>query len=155
MSQASIESSKKGLKMTKKQRVYKNYLLKRVHTADRYLQVYAHDRELYEEMLKNLFGVKSAKDLSIDELQKLTAFLESGKRVANTPTTNQINYIKLLWSKKAVYKDMFSLLKFIKRVTKKEIKELEELTKKEATYIIAALMRLTPIKVANNAEYRR
>ena len=140
--------------MTKKQKIYKNYLLKRVHTSKLYKEIYVHDRECYEQMLKNLFGVTSSKLLSIDELKKLVAYLEEGKEPKNTPTSNQINYIKLLWEKKAIWKDMASLLKFVKRVTKKDVNKLSEITKKEATYVISALNKLQTQKSANNPEYK-
>ncbi len=61
--------------MTKKQRYFKAYLIKRVHTSKLYTDIYSKDRELYEDMLKNSFGVKSSKYLSIEELIRLVDFL--------------------------------------------------------------------------------
>ena len=57
--------------MTKKQKAYKNALLRRVHTTKKYLEVYARDRELWETFLQNSYGVTSSKDLTIDELKNL------------------------------------------------------------------------------------
>ena len=51
--------------MTKKQKNYKKALLKLVHISKMYKEVYANDRELWEEFLNNNYGVKSSKFLSV------------------------------------------------------------------------------------------
>ena len=142
--------------MTKKQKFYKNSLLRAIHTSKLYTSVYAKDRVVYEEMLKNSFGVKSSKDLGIDELKRLVAFLDGRVHSIQKEylTTNQKSYIVVMWAKKSLFKDEKSLLMFAKRILKREVKELEEITKREAMGLIAAINNLAPFKSANNKTYR-
>jgi hypothetical protein len=130
--------------MTKKQQNFKRALIKQVHTSPMYKGIFAHNRDLYEDMLKAKFGVTSSKDLSIDELIALVDYLNHTTDKIELPpaTQNQIAYIKTQWLLKAESKDETSLLKFIKRVTKKEIKSLENLTKRDASKVIGALNNL-------------
>ncbi len=142
--------------MTKRQRDYKKALLKAVHTSKMYKDVYANDRELYEEMLKNFFGVNSSKDLSIDELKRLIKFLNHKEQNIQKEyiTPNQKGYIAVMWSKKSLFKDEKSLLKFAKRILKKEVKDIAEITKREAMKLIVAINNLALYKSANNTNFK-
>ena len=142
--------------MTKKQKIYKNSLLRSVHTSRTYLEVYSKDRELYEQMLKNSFGVKSSKDLSIDELKRLILFLngKSNDLKKDLITTNQKSYILVMWDKKSFFKDEDSLLKFAKRILQREVNSIDEITKREAIKLIAAVKNLKPLKPANNPNFQ-
>ena len=65
----------------------------------------------------------------------------------------QINYILNLWSKNSTFKDIFSLLKLAKKILKRDIEELEDLSYKEASALIAVIKKLKPPKPANDAAY--
>ena len=141
--------------MTRKQREYKKALIRAVHTSKMYKEIYSCDRELYEEMLNNYFGVKSSKELNIDELNRLVKFL-NGKEMIKKEyiTPNQKSYIAVMWAKKSLFKTPESLLKFAKRILKKEVKEIEEITKREAMKLIAAINNLAAYKSANNTNFK-
>ncbi|WP_294962348.1 hypothetical protein [Sulfurimonas sp.] len=70
--------------MTDKQKRYKVALIRSIHCSDMYKNVYADDRELYETMLENRFGVSSSKKLGIEELIALDSFVNNkgGLRLA-------------------------------------------------------------------------
>lgn len=145
--------------MTPKQKIYKNALLRALHTSPRYLNLYKEDDELYREFLKDNFGVKSSKDLSIESLENLVAYFEFKVELKKATkgfkiSSNQVEYLWELWCDRSLHKDMPSLLAFIKRLTKKEIKEIEELSKKEATIMINAVRNLKKILPANNSNYK-
>ncbi len=142
--------------MTKKQKAYKNSLLRKVHTSRTYLEVYSKDRELYEQMLKNSFGVKSSKDLSIDELKRLVDFLDgkSNEIKKDLITTNQKSYILVMWGKKSLFKDENSLLKFAKRILQRDVNSIDKITKREAIKLIAAVKNLKPLAPANNPNFK-
>ncbi|MFX4241477.1 phage protein GemA/Gp16 family protein [Aliarcobacter butzleri] len=147
--------------MTNKQRAYKQALIKQVHTSKLYIDVYSQDRELYEDMLQNNFGVKSSKDLSIDGLMELVKFLQgnpftrSKKAIKSfKATTNQTDYILTLWQKNSLYKDVFSLFNFAKKIIKKEINSLDELNKNEARTLINAVLNIKPVQAVNNINYK-
>lgn len=133
-----------GEKMTKKQQNYKKALLKLVHTSKMYKEVYANDRELWEEFLKRNYGVKSSKYLSISELEGLVDYLNyKTKKIKVEPATmNQIKYMTHLWDKKGKVKGVFGLLKFIRERMKFDVFKLKDLTKEQATKIIIALTKL-------------
>lgn len=137
--------------MTKKQKAYKKALLRKVHMTKTYLDVYAHDRELWEDFLQASYGVRSSKDLSIDELRNLVDVLEAKASIKRKDATlNQINYILALWQKNSTNKDIFSLLKLAKKILKREIKDLKELNYKEASALIGVVRKLKAPKPVNN-----
>ena len=140
--------------MTKKQIAYKKALLRRIHTAPLYKQLFSQDRALWEEFLQRNFKVKSSKELDIASLVRLAEYLE-GK--ADSPTlpasAQQIDYILYLWQERATFKDIFSLLKLAKRVLKRDVKDIYSITKKEASALIAAIKNIRRRKPANNADY--
>jgi hypothetical protein len=129
--------------MTKKQKEYKKVLLKLVHTSKMYKEVYSEDRELWEEFLKRNFGVKSSKDLSINELVRLVDYLNyKTSELKEKATINQIKYMCYLWDKKGKIKGVFGLIKFIRERMRFRVLKLKDLTKEEATKIIIALEKL-------------
>jgi len=145
--------------MTRKQKEYKKALIRSIHCSPLYKKIYANDRELYEEMLFNNFGVRSSKDLSIDELKNLNNFMHK-KELRLAPkkvyaSKQQIAFIKALWLERSKFKFGYSLLNFAKKALKKEIKDLTKITKKEAKQLIASIKSLKPLEVVNNIEGRR
>jgi len=134
--------------MTKKQKNYKKALLKLVHTSKMYKEVYANDRELWEEFLNNNYGVKSSKFLSISELEGLVDYLNyrTTKIKVEPATMNQIRYMNHLWNKKGRVKGVFGLLKFIRGRMGFDVLKLKDLTKEQATKVIIGLEKLSPKK---------
>ena len=130
--------------MTKKQKSYKKALLKLVHVSKMYKEVYANDRELWEEFLKRNYGVKSSKELSISELEGLVDYLnyKTIKIRVEPATINQIRYITHLWDKKGKIKGVFGLLRFIRERMGYDVLKLKDLTKEQATKVIIALTKL-------------
>ena len=146
--------------MTQKQRNYKTALIRSIHTSPLYKDIYAHDRELYEEMLFNRFGVRSSKKLSIAELKNLDDYMNkrnnavTPKKVYATP--NQVSFILATWEQNSLQKDIFSLMKLVRKVTKNQsLDDLNHLTRQEASAVIAAVKNIEPIKAANNPEYKK
>jgi len=133
-----------GEKMTKKQQNYKKALLRLVHTSKMYKEVYANDRELWEEFLKRTYGVKSSKHLSISELESLVDYLNyRTKKIKVEPATNnQIRYMSHLWEKKGKIKGVFGLLKFVRKRMGFDVFKLKDLSKEQATKVIIALTKL-------------
>jgi len=130
--------------MTKKQRNYKQALIKAVHTSLMYKGIFAHNRDMYEDFLENHFGVKSSKDLSIGELKKLVDYLnhKSDKIETDRASDNQIAYLVSVWMDKSSEKTYDSLIAFSEKILKKKVKNLEQLSKKEASKMIAVVNNL-------------
>jgi len=141
--------------MTKKQRAYKQALIRSIHTSPLWRSVYSNDRELYEEMLFNTFGVKSSKELSIDELKSLDDFMHQRKKEVAPKgvyaTKQQIAFIQTLWFERSTFKFGFSLLRFASRVFKRDVSDITKITKKEAKQLISAIKALKPLVPVNNA----
>lgn len=130
--------------MTQKQRVYKQALIKQVHISKLYVDVYSKDRELYEDMLTNNFGVKSSKDLDIEQLIKLVKFLDGQTFVSlkTTATKNQIAFLLTLWKQKARFKDEKSLLNLIYMRFKISLNSIYDLEKKDFKKVVAVLQNM-------------
>ena len=147
--------------MTDKQRRYKSALIKSIHCSDMYKNIYAHDRDLYESMLQNRFGVDSSKKLGIEELISLDRFMNKKDGLQIVPkkiyaTKNQIAFIKTLWGANSKEKTISSLLKLVSKVLQKEVERLEDIAKNEAGKVIASIKNIKPPvkpKVANNVDY--
>lgn len=150
--------------MTEKQRRYKSSLIKSVHSSEVYKDVYKDDRDLYEAMLENTFGVTSSKKLSIEELINLNNFMNKKGELRVAPkkvgaTTNQINFIKTLWTHNSRKKDLTSLLTQVKKVIKRDVNALENLRKDEAGRVIASIKNIKPtpkpqLNPANNTNFK-
>ena len=150
--------------MTTKQKAYKSSLIRSIHTSPLYSEIYSDDRELYETMLENTFGVKSSKKLSIEELINLDNFMHKRGELRLVPkkvgaTTNQINFIQTIWSKNSRNKDLKSLLTQVKKVIKRDVSALENLTENEAGKVIASIKNIKPepklkLNPANNKNYK-
>jgi len=130
--------------MTQKQRAYKQALIKQVHISKLYVDVYSKDRELYEDMLTNNFGVKSSKDLDIEQLIKLVKFLDGQTMTSlkTTATKNQIAFLLTLWKQKARNKDEKSLLNLIYMRFKISLNSIYDLEKKDFKKVVAVLQNM-------------
>ena len=156
--------------MTKKQKAYKNALLRRLHTSPRYTEYFAKEPIAYRAFLKKHLGVDSSKELSIAVLKELVAYFELKSETipSNFATPQQIAFIRHAWQHTSRNKDEASLLRFAKRILKKELSSIEEIRSGEAKRLIAALRHMkpsaacTPTRVptlptstANNPHYRK
>ncbi len=142
--------------MTPKQKAYKKILVQQIHTSKLYCNVYKHDRDLYELMLKNSYNVNSSKDLNIEELKNLLKFL-NGKtaRVEKVyASSNQIAFIKTLWEKNSENKDESSLLNLLYNRFKISLKHIENLEKKDFRKVIALLQNMKVRKRTYEEAYR-
>jgi len=133
--------------MTQKQKIYKASLIKAVHTSKLYIDIYSKDRELYEDMLFNNFGVKSSKNLSIDELKRLVLFLGSSGFIKydylkTKISKNQGAFLLTLWREKSRLKDEKSLLNLIKSRFKISLNSIYELEKKDFKKVVAVLKNM-------------
>jgi len=134
--------------VTKKQESYKASLIKAVHTSQTYIDIYSKDRELYADMLFNNFGVRSSKNLSIDELKKLVLFLNSTgflkyDFLKTTISKNQCAFLTVLWKQKSRTKDEKSLLNLIKSRFKISLNSVYDLEKKDFKKIVAVLKNIS------------
>lgn len=144
--------------MTAKQRSYQISLLRKLHLAPRYVNVYKDDPIAYRAWLKKHLGVDSSKDLKLEVLIELVKYFEFKRDdvPSNGASSQQLGFIRHLWGEHATYKDEESLLKFIERTLNKRLSTLEKLTPKEAGQVITAVKKLKPqtVAFANNPNYK-
>ena len=135
-----VVNNPKGTKMTKKQREYKASLVRacQINKLKRF-----EDDEERKAYLLSRFGVNSSKELSIDQLQSLLIFINTGEEVdASRPThitRNQLAWIKGEWERKATDKSELALRNYINRTIKIRPLRLTMLPFNEATNVIASL----------------
>ena len=147
--------------MTQKQQDYKKLLVMQVHRTKLWFDVYSHDRELYETMLVNNFGVKSSKELDIDNLKKLIKFLNGGKMIYTKPnvgaiTKNQALFLITLWRQNARNKDDEALLKLIYKRFKISLNSIYELKKGDFKKVVAVLKNIQEAVIeAGTIEYSK
>ena len=144
--------------MTAKQRSYQISLLRKLHLAPRYINVYKDNPIAYRAFLKKHLGVDSSKELKLEVLIELVKYFEFKRddMPSNGASSQQLGYIRHLWSTHATYKDEESLLSFVNRTLKASYTALERLTPKQASQVIAGVKKLEPktIKPANNPTYK-
>ena len=144
--------------MTEKQKSYQISLLRKLHLAPRYVNVYKDDPIAYRAWLKKHLGVDSSKDLKLEVLIELVKYFEFKRDdvPSNGASSQQLGFIRHLWSEHATYKDETSLLKFVERTLNKRLSTLEKLTPKEAGQVITAVKKLKPqtVAFANNPNYK-
>jgi len=142
--------------MTAKQKAYRRGLLRQVHTAPLYKQTFAEDRELWETFLTSHYRVSSSADLSIEDLIKLLAFLQgrTPEPAVTTASEAQTGYILTQWQERSTYKDLFSLLRFAKRILRREVDDLSSLTRSEAGKLIGAIKGLKKREAVNDVGYQ-
>lgn len=129
-----------------------------VHRTKLWFDVYRHDREFYEDMLFNNFGVKSSKDLNIDSLKRLVKFLGGSSFVSlkTTVTNNQARFLLTLWKQKARLKDEANLLKLIYNRFKISLNSIYDLEKKDFKKVIAVLQNMKEaVLEAGTIEYSK
>ncbi len=135
-------------KPTKAQEALKKSLIQRVHVSNKYRSYYKDNREDYTEKLFEHFGERSSKDLNIDQLFALVAWLNNESPVLETikdrnkdVTLKQLTMIKGLWEVYANDQSETALRAFVFKVTKNRYLNMESISKTDATKCIVALKR--------------
>ena len=142
--------------MTTKQRNYQISLLRRLHLSPRYVNFYKDDQIAYRHFLKKQLGVESSKELKIDILRELVAYFEfeQDKAPTNKASSQQIDFLKHLWSNNATNKDFDTLLTLLKNKVNPLLKSISDLTPKECKQAIGIVSKLKPTAYANNPNYQ-
>jgi len=136
--------------MTQKQIALKKMLVRQIHINSKNV---FNDKEERLLFMESRFGKSSTLDMSIDELKLLLQFCE--RKVNDIPVINktevgvdfitaaQKEKIRVLWKLKARDKSENALLSFASKITKRDIKRLDDILKGKATKLIIALNNLT------------
>lgn len=138
--------------MTAKQTKLKKSLIKGIHISKRYQEYYKNDRDTYEHILDDVFGVKSSKELDIDQLKAFVAWLNYktdelriDKR-KSTATAAQIRKIKELWGTVARNPSDQALREFVHEITHNLYIHIEGISKKDAQKMIPVLKKMNKEK---------
>ena len=134
------------MKLTAKQKAYHKALVQYVHVSKKYRAYYKDHRDEYEDVLERAFGVRSSKDLSVDDLTVLVDWLNHRRDDLPVHRPDKITdaqevMLRELWSRYAKDKSDIALLSFVKRVGKKAYLKVELVDKQSATKCITALKR--------------
>ncbi len=105
------------------------------------------DDETYRTILWGNFGVGSSKDLNYKQYIQLLRILQKSfkkhfkteKQTGNKITDKQKSYINDLMKNNG---NIFNAEKYISKVIHREIKSIDELTKREAGIVISILRRI-------------
>lgn len=125
--------------MTPAQKKYKKQLIQKIQITKH--NVFGDDEER-KAFMESRFGADSTTKLNIDQLKLLLDFCNkkvSDIPVLNSSTVAQREKIIGIWLDKARDRSFVALFNFIKRITNKEICDVQELTQEEATKVIVAL----------------
>jgi len=142
--------------MTAKQKAYRASLLRQIHTTLRYRHTFAGDRELWEDTLRQHYGVTTSADLSIDDLRSLLGWLRGEREAPQAATISeaQLSFLLAQWQERSRHKGTLSLMRFASRILRRDVRDLESLRRGEAGKLIAAVKGLKPMAAVNNREYR-
>lgn len=136
--------------MTQKQTALKKMLVRQIHINSKNVFNEKEERLLFME---SRFGKSSTLDMSIDELKLFLQFCE--RKVSDIAVINktevgvefitaaQKEKIRVLWKLKARDKSENALLSFASKITKRDVKRLDDILKGKATKLIVALNNLT------------
>jgi hypothetical protein len=132
--------------MNAKQRAYHKALVRSVHLSKKYRAYYKDHKDEYREVLMRSFGKESSKDLTLDELELFTDWMNG--RVDDLPRYNpgvitqaQQMRLRTLWRAYAKDQSDTALLAFVRRVSKKAYLCVEAIDKESATKAIVALSK--------------
>lgn len=136
--------------MTPKQIALKKMLVRQIHINSNNV---FNDKEERILFMESRFGKSSTLDMSIDELKLLLQFCE--RKVSDIPVINKIEVgvdfitaaqkekIRVLWKLKAKDKSENALISFASKITKRDVKRLDDILKGKSTKLIIALNNLT------------
>jgi len=135
--------------MTPRQQLYHKSLIQQIHTSKRYSEYFRHNRDDYEALLQEHFGVTSSKELEIDQLVILVNYfnfqqkeLPIQKPKKQNATMAQLSTIRSMWAQYADDVSDDALLRFIKRQFKKQLLHVKNLSFEEAQKLIPMLKRM-------------
>jgi phage gp16-like protein len=127
--------------MTPAQQNYKKQLIQKIQVNKH--NVFFDDEER-RDFIVSRFGVDSTTKMSIDELNHLLNFCQ--RKVSDIEidvlSSAQLKKIKDLWKQKARVQTEHALWAFICKIAKRELEDINKLTKREATKVIVALKRM-------------
>lgn len=133
------------MKYTKAQQKLKKSLIKALHISKRYVNYYKDSENEYRELLKKHFGVKSSKELSIDNLIALVEYFNFKRDKleikVDKATKNQILTLKKLWKDYARDKSDRALIWFLKKYNGSLVIKPEDISFKAAQKAIIALKK--------------
>lgn len=134
------------MRLTAKQKAYHKALVQYVHVSKKYRAYYKDNRDEYEEVLERAFGVRSSKELSVDDLTVLVDWLNHRRDDLPVHRPDKITdaqevMLRDLWGRYAKDKSDIALLTFVKRVAKKIYLKVELVDKQAATKCITALKK--------------
>jgi len=132
---------------------YRVMLIKQIHVSHRYRDYFIYQREEYEELLHEHFGVTSSKHLNIDQLVMLCDWmnfridiLPVQKKKADLVTPAQLTTIRGMWSQYAKDTSDEALLKFVKKIIGEQYLHIKSLKLEEAQKIIPVLDKMQHAK---------
>ena len=134
--------------MTPKQAALKKSLIKGIHISKRYQEYYKNDREAYELILEDRYGVSSSKKLTIDQLKAFVKWLNyktdelKQDKKKSTATEPQLHKIRELWHSVARTPTDEALRAFIYKITCKHYLHIDALTKTDAQKMIVVLEKM-------------
>ncbi len=118
-------------------------MLAQVHLSQKYIDFYAHYEDDYRAMLDQHFNVRSASELSIDELKALVDFLNYR---AKTPVVHgsaaQLSYLRNRWKAKANDPSDNGIRKLCQKLFGFMPMRLENLSKQQVNGLINAVNRM-------------
>jgi len=134
--------------MTKSQIKFKADLIKQVHISKKYQSFFRDNKEEYQDKLFAHFGVRSSKDLNIEQLIALVDYLNyktpelaTIKDRSKDATERQLTVIRELGQVYATDKSEEATRNFIYRITKNRYLNLKSISKADATKCILALKK--------------
>ena len=134
--------------MSPKQIKLRKFLIKQIHISKRYQERYKDNRDEYEHILEDRYGVVSSKELSIDQLKAFVKWLnyetdklEQNKKLS-TATEPQIKKMRALWEEVARTPSDETLRAMITKITKKQYLHVDAISKKDAQTMIIVLTKM-------------
>lgn len=129
--------------LTEKQQAYRKRLLAQVHLSQKYTDFYAHYEDDYRAMLEQHFNVRSASELSIDELKALVDFLNyRAKAPVVHGSAAQLSYLRNRWQAKANDPSDNGIRKLCQKLFGFMPMRLENLSKQQVNGLINAVNRM-------------
>lgn len=134
------------MKLTPKQKLYHKALVQYVHVSKKYRAYYKDHKDEYRDVLERAFGVRSSKDLRVNDLKVLVDWLNHRRDDLPVHRPDKITdaqevMLRELWSRYAKDTSDTALLSFVKRVGKKAYIKVELVDKASATKCIIALKK--------------
>ena len=128
--------------MTKSQEIYRKKLLAMIHLHP--FHKHAVQEGAWDVFLQS-WGVCSCAELNIKELVNVLAVMDgkaTPRRFESAATAPQVFAIRNAWQSVAVNVSETALLAFVGRIIKQPCADVSKLSKKQASWVIAALRKM-------------